>query len=322
MRLQAARFGSLFLYAWLAFGVDGTVVNGTSGKPQAGVEITYMQFGEAGMQPAGAARTDSGGRFRIDAAARGPSMLQAVFDGVTYNKMLPPGSPTTGVSLQVFDASPSAPEAKVAQHMVLLEPADKLSVSETFIYENKGKVTMRDPAGATFRFYLPAAAGGIVRVRATAEQGMPVDRVARETAEKNVYGVDYAIRPGETRFDLSYELPAASHLKFESRILHDGTTRLVAPSGVKFTGSGLEALGQEPTTQATVYGVTAKQFAIVIDGTGTLKAPGAAAPDESENTIKESLPRIYQRRDWIIGLTILILTIGLVLLYRSGERQG
>jgi hypothetical protein len=247
-------------------------------------------------------------------------MLQASYGGVTYNQMLTPGAPKSGVTVQVYESSPNPPEARADQHMVLFEPTDKLTVNETIIYENTGKVTKRDPAGATFRFYLPPAAGGVVRVRVSAANGMPTDRAARETQERNVFGVDYPIRPGQTRFDLVYDLPTAS--KFESRVLHDGVTRLVAPSGVTLISPNLETLGQEPTTQATVYGLKAKEYAIEIAGTGTLSAARASQPSDEENTIQQSNPRIYQRLYWILGLTLLILTFGLILLYRSGERRA
>jgi hypothetical protein len=315
------RIGLLvWLLPSLAFAVDGTVINGTTGKPQSGVEITYMSFGDAGMQPAGAAKTDSSGRFKIDASVSGPSMLQASYGGVTYNQMLRPGAATSGVKMQVYESSANPPEAKVAQHMVLFEPADRLTVNETIIYENTGNVTKRDPDGATFRFYLPPEAGGVVRVRVSTPNGMPTDRAARETGEKNVFGVDYPIRPGETRFDLAYELPSAS--KFGSRVLHDGVTRLVAPRGVTLASPDLETLGQEPSTQATVYGLKSKNYDIEIAGTGTLNAGGASQPSEEETALQQSHPRIYQRLYWILGLTLLILTFGLILLYRSGERRA
>jgi hypothetical protein len=304
--------------------VDGTVINGTTGKPQPSLDITYMIFGEAGMQPAGATKTDAEGKFRVDAPvpASGPSMLQTTFEGVTYNQMLRPGTPTSGVTLQVYDSAPKVPEAKVSQHMVLFEPSDKLTVNETYIFDNNSKTTLRDPSGASFRFYLPPEAGGNVRVRVTGAQGMPTDRAARETNQKDVYGVDYPIRPGESRFDLTYEIPSTSPLKYTGRLLHDGTARLVAPQGVKLVGPALEILGQEPSTQATVYGVKGRDFALEIEGTGSLNSPSAQQPDENENTLKESKPRIYQRMYWVLGLTLVILTLGLILLYRSGESRA
>jgi hypothetical protein len=249
-------------------------------------------------------------------------MLQASYGGVTYNQMLTSGAATSGVTVQVYESSPNPPEAKVAQHMVLLEPTETLTVNETIIYENSGNVTKRDPDGASFRFYLPPETGGVVRVRVSTPNGMPTDRAARETSEKNVFGVDYPIRPGETRFDLIYELPSTSPLKFEGRVLHDGVARLVAPRGVTLVGANLETLGLEPTTQATVYGLKAKEYSIEIAGTGTLNAAVASQPSEEENAIQQSNPRIYQRLYWILGLTLLILTFGLILLYRSGERRA
>ncbi len=43
--------------------IDGTVVNGTTGKPEPGVSITLVKPGQQGMQTIGAAVSDASGRF-------------------------------------------------------------------------------------------------------------------------------------------------------------------------------------------------------------------------------------------------------------------
>ncbi len=46
--------------------VDGTVVNQTTGKPQAGVLITLVQPGAAGMQTLATVRSNAEGKFSVD----------------------------------------------------------------------------------------------------------------------------------------------------------------------------------------------------------------------------------------------------------------
>ena len=119
--------------------------------------------------------------------------------------MLPPGSPESGVSLDVYNASKRPGAAEIAQHMILLEPVrGELLVSETFVFQNDGKTTYNDPDGGTLKFFLPPAAKGAMQVNATAPQGMPIRRAADKTGDTDVYKVDFPIKPGETHIDVTY----------------------------------------------------------------------------------------------------------------------
>src|SRR5262249_2918807 len=105
--------------------VDGVVTNQTTGQPQAGATVALYKLGGAGMEAAGQAKTDAQGTFTIAAEVQGPHLLQSVWEGVTYNHMLPPGSRTTGLRLDVYNSvKKQPPAAKIAQHMILLEPGN------------------------------------------------------------------------------------------------------------------------------------------------------------------------------------------------------
>ena len=69
--------------------------------------------------------------------------------------MLPPGSPTTGLTLSVYDATTNAESGKVAQHMILIEPGPRTSRSaRRFLCENQTQKTYSDPVkriGAVLR---------------------------------------------------------------------------------------------------------------------------------------------------------------------------
>ena len=57
---------ALFAIALPLLGVDGVVVNATSGKPQSGVAINLVQPSQNGMVQLGNATTDAQGQFKID----------------------------------------------------------------------------------------------------------------------------------------------------------------------------------------------------------------------------------------------------------------
>ncbi len=300
--------------------VDGTVVNATTGKPQASVIVSLLQPGSQGMQTLASVKSGAEGKFAIDKdVPPGPAILQAIYQGATYNLILTPGSPTAGVRLKVYDSTAKAGVARVSQHMILIEPNRKsLDISETFLIENESTTTFQDPVNGSVQFYLPEAAGGNVNVTINSPGGMPIQRPAEKTKEKDVYKIPYPVKPGESRFDVSYSLPPAD--TFASKILHgDGVTRLVTPSAVTLEGSGIESLGQEPQTKAHIYSAGGEDYSVKIAGMGSLRSQDAPAANEDtgEPQIVEKAARVYSRMDWVLLMAFAILGLGGVLLYRK-----
>jgi hypothetical protein len=306
---------------WLLAAVDGTVMNATTGKPQASVIVTLVQPGSLGMQTLGSVKSDAEGKFKIDKEIPpGMALLQAVYQGATYNLRLAPGAPQNGVQLKIYDSTAKAGVAKISQHMILIEPsATSLDISETFLIENESTTTFQDPAKGSVQFYLPDSAGGNVKVTINAPGGMPIPRTAEKTNEKGVYKIAYPVKPGESRFDVSYSLPPTE--TFTSKIMHaDGVTRLVTPSSVTLSGDGVESLGQEPNTKAHIYNAGGAAYSVKITGMGSLRNQEAAAPDEDtgeSNQIEEKAARVYTKMYWVLGLAFAILGLGGTLLYRK-----
>ena len=302
--------------------VDGTVVNGTTGKPQPNVTVTLVQPSQTGMNSLGNAKTDAAGKFHFDneGPAGGPQLLQAIYSGVTYTKMIPPGTPAAGVQIDVFEATSKAGVAQVSQDLILLQPSDaQLAVNESFFYQNLTKTTYNDAKNGSLHFYLPPEVNGAVSVTVTAPGGMPVTRAAEKTGQKNVYSVDYPIKPGETRFDLSYSVPATKPMVLSGKILHqEGSTRLAVPPGVTLQSDNLTPLGEEPQTKASIYDLKGKEYKIEVQGTGALGSASTTTEEDSgAPKIEEIQPRIYNNLGWILGIALGILALGLFLLYRS-----
>jgi hypothetical protein len=333
--------------------VDGVVTNASSGKPQANATVTLFQPTQQGPQFIESVKTDAQGKFQITkevpAGGAGPLLLQAVYGGVQYNKMLPPGTPTTGVEIPVFDTSKKPGDAKVDQHMILLEPAPggTLQISESYVFQNNGKTTWNDPDNGTLRFSLPAAAQGKVEVNAVAPGGLPVRKAPDPGAQPNTFKLDFPIKPGESRVDLNWSMPFNTPGVFEEKILTPGgLTRLVAPVGVTFKGGELEDLGQEPRTKANIYGVKGSEIKINVQGTGSLNqgadassggdaAAGGGGEGEGGNgqpALTMNLPKLYglalgsadlptsvMAVKWILLTVLGMLAAGFVILYRKGN---
>ncbi len=307
--------------------IDGTVVNGTTGKPQGQVSVTLLKPGAQGMQRLANVMTDGAGQFRFenDQPGGGPQLLQASYRDVTYNKLLTPNIPTSGVQLEIFEDTKSPKIAQVAQNMVIFEPAaSQLVVDETIIVQNSSKLTFNNPATGGVQFYLPAGTDGQARVNVTGPGGMPLPRSAERTDETDVYKVTYPIKPGQTQFEISYVVPAGTPQTFRGRVVSlrgmpTSPLRLVAPAGVTITGKEIQILGTEPNTKATVYNVNAADgFAVDVAGIGTLHPPEATAGDTSDQPqIEEGKPAIYGHLGVLVGLTFAILATGLALLFRG-----
>lgn len=97
---------TVFLATSIAFGaIDGTVRNGTTDKPQPGATVTLYRVGQNGPESIQSVKSGPDGKFSIDKDIEGPRLLQSAYDGVTYNRMLPPGFPSQNLTLPVYESS-------------------------------------------------------------------------------------------------------------------------------------------------------------------------------------------------------------------------
>jgi hypothetical protein len=312
-----------------AAAIDGTVVNATTAKPAAGISVSLLKPGQNGMRPLGTTTTDASGHFAFehDQPGGGPQLLQASYQGVNYNKLLTPNIPTSNVQLDVYDSNKSPAAARATQRMLVIEPSSsQIAVNETVVVQNDSKTTYNNDALGGLVFFLPPAANGQVRVNVQGPQGMPLPRAAERTSEKDVYKVNFPIKPGQTEFEVAYVLPAGSPFTFRGRVvgvkgMSAGPVRLIAPAGVTLAGNDLEKVGTEPKTQATIYTVVAPgNYSAQITGTGSLRQATAepTQPDNSDQPqVTQGPPRIYQHLGWLVGLAFATLAAGLLVLYRS-----
>jgi hypothetical protein len=303
--------------------ITGTVINKTTGKPAVNATVGFNRLeAQAGITLVDQAHTDANGAFTINQTPQGPCLLRTAFDGVTYNHMLPPGSPTTGITVEVYNSSKSQGKAKVSKHMILFEPGgSQMQVNETYLYSNDGNTAWNDPDNGTLRFVLPPSAGGKVQVNVTAPGGMPIPAAAQKSQRGDAYMVDFAVKPGETRFDLTYLVSYTEGSEYAGKILtKDDNTYLIAPNGVTMTGEGLNDMGQEPRTQAHIFGFNGTSYKVKFSGAAAAAPADSAGGDTQESSgpqIEQIMPRLYGKAPVILGLALGILALGFVILYRS-----
>ena len=101
--------------------LHGTVKNGTTSKPGAGIEVILIQL-QGGMQPVANTKTDAQGQFTFDNPILGtqPMLVRAVFHGVNFHQPVPPGK--NDVEVEVFDPTQDAKTISVPTHIVIFQP--------------------------------------------------------------------------------------------------------------------------------------------------------------------------------------------------------
>jgi hypothetical protein len=209
--------------------------------------------------------------------------------------------------------------------MILFEPGGgQMVINETYLCSNGGKTTWNDPGHGTVRFYLPAGAGGKVAVNATGPGGLPLGVPVDKTSTPDVYAVDFPVKPGETRVDLSYTVPYTEGAAYAGKIVtKDDNTYLIAANGVTLHGENLNDLGLEPRTQAHIYGLTGASYQVELTGAATAAPEENAEASDSDSgpRIEAIMPRIYGQAKLILALALGILALGLALLYRANATK-
>jgi hypothetical protein len=226
--------------------VHGTVINGTTGKAAAGIELVLIQL-QGGMQEVAHSKSGASGEFVFDHPGLGaqPMLVRAVYHGINFNHAVPPGSSTAQVD--IYEASKDAKTINVPSHVVIFQPnGATMIVGEEYQIENKSQPPMAFyRAEGSFDFALPQK-GQLQQVAAAGPAGMPVVQLPIDK-KNNRYSIAFAFRPGESSVRFSYELPYpgnAATVKIPT-IYPGGRLLVAAPPGVQVSGDGLAPGGQE-----------------------------------------------------------------------------
>jgi pyruvate/2-oxoglutarate dehydrogenase complex dihydrolipoamide acyltransferase (E2) component len=255
----------------------GTVINRTTGKPAPNVELSLIDL-QAGMAEVASSKSDAQGQFTFtsDAIGRGPMLIRATFQGVTFNTALPPGRPVAEV--EVYDVSKDPKTITVVSHIVIFQPRDgNLLVGEEYIVQNNSQ-----PAQAFFRtegnfdFAIPPTAK-LDQISTTSSTGMAVTQAPIDKG-KGHNSIAYAFRPGETNIRLSYQMPYPGNTaKVQLPATYPGVKMLVvAPPGMTVTGDGLSAPGQEQGMMVFSHEPLAAKAVLTVSVSGVGSAPQAA----------------------------------------------
>jgi len=276
MRVSAARLGALAILVCCALLIasagtlQGTVRNGTTGQPAAGVDVILIQL-QGGMQPVGNTKTDTQGHFEFThpQIGAGPMLVRAVYRGVNYHEPIPPGKTTAEV--QVFEPTDKAGTFAIAARAVILQPnATDLLIGEEYSIENKTQPPVAYfHQNGSFVFALPDGAE-LSQVSAAGASGMPVVQGTIDKG-KGLEAIDFPFRPGESNVRVSYKVPYAGN-ETKLRISSPypvARLAVFAPPGVTVTGEGFSPAGQEQGFNAYMRESVAANTPLIVKVSGT-----------------------------------------------------
>ena len=314
--------------------VRGTVNNGTTGKPGAGVEVVLIQL-QGGMQPVANTKSDAAGNFIFDNTNIGaqPMLVRAVYKGVNFHQPLPPGKDS--VSVEIFEPTGDSKTITVPSHVVIFQPnGATLLVGEEYGVKNDSKPPLAFfKLDGNFEAALPDNAE-LKQIAAAGPSGMPVVQAPIDKG-KNKYAISFAFRPGESEVRLSYELPYPNNkisVKLPT-VYGGGRLLVVVPPTVQVSGDGLQAAGQEQGMIIYTRDNVPAGTAVLVSLAGTAPAPAAAsagdsggAPGRAENvqggeangaTIQSVPGRLDDYKWYLVGGFAVLFALSAVLLWKK-----
>ncbi len=258
--------------------VRGTVMNGTTGKAAAGIELTLVQL-QGGMQEVAHSKSGAQGEFTFDHPALGaqPMLVRAVYHGIKFNQAVPPG--TTTAQVDIYEASRDANTIHVPSHVVIFQPnGATMIVGEEYQIENKSQPPLAYfRTDGSFDFALPEK-GQLQQVAAAGPAGMPVVQLPMDK-KNNRYSIAFAFRPGENSVRYSYVLPYAGNAAtVKIPTIYPGSRLLVvAPPSVQISGDGLAPGGQEQGMNLYSRQDVPAGTVVAVSVSGTAPAPELGA---------------------------------------------
>jgi hypothetical protein len=273
--------------------ITGVVTNKTTNKPAGGDDVVLIRLAQ-GMQESTRTKTDAKGRFTLEIpnGDNGLHLVRVTHDKANYFRPVEPG--TQSVEVEVFNAAAKVKGVSSEADVMRLqtdESGKALHIVENFFVKNESNPPLTQFSDRPFEFYLPD--GAVVEGSAAlAPNGMPVQASPVPLGEPNHYAFIFPIRPGETRFQITYRLPYSGSLKFAPRVMMPtDTVAIMMPKSMTFKpgpSAPYSAVTEETTAQTYVARSVQPSQALdfTVSGTGQMPrdagaASGAAAADAS-----------------------------------------
>ena len=236
--------------------IVGVVNNKTTGKPAPGDDVVLLQLAQ-GMQELSRTKTDSRGKFKIDVPEAGLHLLRVTHDKANYFRPVQPG--TQSVEIEVYTAAAEVEGVTLAQDVMQVQTdpgGNMLRVVEHFLVKNESSPAKTLFNDHPFELYLPEGAK-VDGSTAQAPGGMGVATPMVPTGEPNRFTMIFPIRPGETEFNVWYQIPYAGKLALAPRpVMPIGEFGVMLPATMQFeagNGTPYQPVTEELPGHAKAY---------------------------------------------------------------------
>lgn len=339
---RLARFCSMLLaltVSSFATDITGTVANKTIDKPSSGDDVVLLKLSE-GMQEASRTKTNAQGKFSLPVPDdAGQHLVRVTHQGVNYFRPAPAG--TTTVQVDVYDAEKQVQGVTGRANIIRLQADNaQMTATQLFVLQNESKPPRTQMSERSFEFTLPE--GAVVDASlAAGPGGMPVNSSPVPTGDRNRYAFVFPIRPGETKFQISYHLPYSGSLSLKPEMftpMEDVVVML--PKSMQFSGGTADFAsgGEEKGLNIFVaHNVTVhKQLAFSVSGTGQIpreaqesegtdgQTASAGTPDSRPGgglgRPEETPDPLHTYRWWIIGGLGAVLVVGAIVVMNQRPR--
>ncbi len=343
--------------------LSGVVIDRTTGAVAAGDPVALISFGN-GMEVAAEAKTDANGRYTLAVPDAGQHLVRVSHQKAAYFQPVPEGART--VDVDVYDVAPLVAGITTEADVLSMQTfpgtgggAGGLHVTEDFFVRNSSEPARTQLSDHAYEFYLPDGVK-LEGAAAMAPGGRPVASSPIHLPGKDHYAFVFAVRPGETRFQVSYTVPyTGKEIDWTQReALPTENLVLLLPKSMRFTPGGTEWQPVPANPDAQTYvrkGVApAIPVAFKIAGQGELPREADAAtpnggggntpgaPDSSAGTsvaTRESMAAdtrpggglgppvdspdpLDRYKGWVLGGLGVVLAVGAAVLLRGkpGDR--
>jgi len=254
--------------------IQGSVQNGTTGKPEPGHQVTlFTPSGELAS-----ATTNDNGTFRIELsghlAPRSLAILKVVHDGVEYFQAV---SSELVTNIRVYDSSSDV--GGISGYLSILQFQVKgklLQVTELHAFNNGSSPPLTRVSHDNLVLSIPEGAQVQPATISAPDGGKLKLPLVPIRGQAGKYRLDFPMKPGLTKYAINYQLPYDGKLIFRRRAQYP-TRRIgiIVPDSMHFQSLGTKlfhpAAGQPGTLEQVLNGIDANEpFAFELSGAGVL----------------------------------------------------
>jgi hypothetical protein len=278
--------------------ISGTVTDETTHKVASGDDVVLIALSQR-MQEVARTKTDSNGRYSLQPPDDAMHLVRVDHQKAAYFQPAPPG--TTKIDVKVYDVAEKVPGVSTEANVFRAETNGQgLRVTQSYFIKNDSNPPMTQFSPRAYEIYLPEGAQ-IQGAAAMGPGGMPVSSSPIPLGDPNHYAFVFPLRPGETQFQVSYQMPYSGSLKFTPKLATPVDNLVVIlPKSMSFkpdTTTGFQSIdpaqsGQELNALTFVAKDVSptKPIEYTISGSGSLprdvqaaQNPGAGGPVGGSN---------------------------------------